>query len=324
MITTVKERVFAIFFACVLVLLFLMSSTDLIIKEKKQDIYQVSVIVEDSKDDYYVNLKKGMDQAALEHNIDVNFITLYERNNSEQQKDMVIREMEVGTQAVILIPVDYAKTASMLEDITVDIPIIILNNEEPAGNKVMANISADYFAAGQMMAEQMMTEIESGSTVYLFAESLQYGSNRRLYDGLISLLPERGYEVILVERAYKNRYTEVMAERVVKEEAVAVAALDTESLLEMAGILELNPEEFGHIPLYGQGTTLKILHYMENGIIRGVLAENMYDAGYLSMAKAVEAIDNKSIKETLKLEHFFLRKEDITKKEYEKMLYPIY
>ncbi|MEF9954829.1 MAG: substrate-binding domain-containing protein, partial [Clostridium sp.] len=149
MITTIKEKIFAIFCACILVLLFLMSSTNLIIKEKKNEIYQVSVIVEDSKDDYYVNLKKGMDQAGVEHNIDVNFITLYERNNSEQQKDMLVREIDAGAQAIILSPVDYIKMASVLENMTVDIPIIILNNEELAGNKVMANVSMDYFAGGQ-------------------------------------------------------------------------------------------------------------------------------------------------------------------------------
>lgn len=324
MITTAKERVFAILCACVLVLLFLMSSTDLIIKEKVHDIYRVSVIVEDSKDDYYVNFKKGMDQAALEHNIDANFITLYERNNSEQQKDMVNREMEVGTQAILLAPVDYTKTAAMLEDMTVDIPIIILNNEEPAGDKVMANVSADYFSAGQMMAEKIGGEFQSGTSVYLFTEGLQYSSNRRLYDGIISVLPELGYEVNLVEKAFENRYIEILAERVIKEESAAVIALDTESLLEVADILEMNPDEFSNIALYGSGTTLKILHHMENGTIHGVLTENAYDAGYLSMEKAVEAIDNKNIKETVKLESFFLKKEDITKKEFEKMLYPIY
>ncbi|MEF9939417.1 MAG: substrate-binding domain-containing protein [Clostridium sp.] len=323
MITTIKEKIFAIFCACILVLLFLMSSTNLIIKEKKNEIYQVSVIVEDSKDDYYVNLKKGMDQAGVEHNIDVNFITLYERNNSEQQKDMLIREIDAGAQAIILSPVDYIKMASVLENMTVDIPIIILNNEELAGNKVMANVSMDYFAGGQKMADYISKEISSDAEVYLFTEGLQYGSNRRLYDGLMSVLGER-YRVNLIEKAFKSRYTEVMAERVVRDSSAVVIALDTESLTEMAGIIELNQTEFGGIALYGPGTNLKILRYMEDGIIKGVLTENMYDAGYLSMEEAVEAIDNKNIKETVRLDSFFLEKSDIKKKEFEKMLYPIY
>lgn len=324
MTTTVKEKIFGLFYACVLALLFLMSSTNLIIKEKKTEIHRVSMIVEDNKDDYYVNLKKGMDQAAVERNADVNFITLYERNNSEQQKEMLLREIELGTQAIILTPVDCQKTAAMLEETPMDIPIVILNNEEPAGNKVMANVSMDYFEAGRLLARRLSEEQADDTVVYLFTEGLQYGSNRRLYDGIMSLLPEEGYQVNLVEKAFESRYPEVMAERVIKEKKAVVIALDTESLMEMAKIIELNPEEFGAVLLYGPGSTLKILRYVEQGVIQGILTENMYDAGYLGLVEALDAIDNKNIKETIRLDSFFLTKEDIGTKEYEKMLYPIH
>ena len=324
MTASVKEKIFMAFYAGILVLLFLMSSTNLIIKEKKKEIYRVSVIVEDSKDEYYVNVKQGMDQAALERNIDVNFITLYERNNSEQQKVLLEREIEMGTQAVILVPVDYTKTLTMLDNMTIDIPVIVLNNEEPAGNKVMANVSMDYFEAGQIMGKCISGRQGKETKIYLFTEGLQYGSNRRFYDGLMNALPDQGYSVTLIEKAFKSRYIEILAERVIKDESAAIVALDTESLMEIAGIIKINQEEFGGISLYGPGSTLKILRYMEDGIIDGIVAGNMFNAGYLSMDEAIIAIDNKNIKETIKLDSFFLDENDITKKEYEKMLYPIH
>lgn len=324
MTTTWKDKIFWILYACILFLLFLMSSTDLIIKEKKSEIYRVSLIVGDSKDDYYVNLKKGMDQAAVERNLDVNFITLYERNHSGQQEDLILREMEVGSHALILSPVDYTKTAAMLERITVDIPLIILNNEEPAGDKVMANISMDYFLAGQKLAEEISGDSSAEALVYLFTEGLQYGSNRRLYDGIMSILPQKGYQVILIEKAYPNRYREALETRVKKAGAASVIALDTESLLELAALIDSGGQEYETVSLYGIGSTLKILRYMERGVIQGILTENMYDAGYQIMEAAVEAIENKTIKGNLILDSFFLRPEDITKKEYEKMLYPIH
>lgn len=324
MTATVKEKIFMLLYAGILVLLFLMSSTNLIIKEKKKEVYRVSVIVEDSKDDYYVNLKKGMDQAALEHNIDVNFITLYERNNSEQQKELLQRELDVETQAVILVPVDYTKTVTMLDAMTIDTPVIILNNEEPAGNKVMANISMDYFEAGKLLAEQISYRSDGNTPVYLFAEGLQYGSNRRLYDGLISIFAGQGNDINLIEKAFDNRYAEVMAERVAKEKEAVVIALDTESLLELAGMKGQEQERFDRVSLYGPGATLKILRYMEDGVIDGIVADNTYNAGYISMEEALSAIDNKVIKEKVVLKSFFLDQRDIEKTEYEKMLYPIH
>ena len=76
-ICQIKEKCSGALWAGVLVLLFLMSSTDLIIKEKKVEIYPISVIIEDANDDYYVNFNKGMDKAAVEFHGDVSFITLY-------------------------------------------------------------------------------------------------------------------------------------------------------------------------------------------------------------------------------------------------------
>ena len=72
---TRQEKIIWSLFAGVLILLFLLSSTDLIIKEKKTEIYPVSVIIGETTDDYYTNFRKGVDKAADEYNVDVNFIT---------------------------------------------------------------------------------------------------------------------------------------------------------------------------------------------------------------------------------------------------------
>ena len=73
-----KGKILWCIWAGILVLLFLMSSTDLIIKEKKIEVYPISVIIEGDNDDYYVKFQKGMDQAAADvPSGDVSFITLY-------------------------------------------------------------------------------------------------------------------------------------------------------------------------------------------------------------------------------------------------------
>ena len=71
-----KGKILWCIWAGILVLLFLMSSTDLIIKEKKIEVYPISVIIEGDNDDYYVNFKKGMDQACLLYTSDAADIRL--------------------------------------------------------------------------------------------------------------------------------------------------------------------------------------------------------------------------------------------------------
>ena len=101
-----QEKILWGFFAGILVFLYLLSSTDLIIKEKKTEIYPVSIVIGDTTDDYYVNFRKGVEQAADDYNVDISFITLFEKEDADSQMELVKREIEDGALAVILEPVD--------------------------------------------------------------------------------------------------------------------------------------------------------------------------------------------------------------------------
>ena len=68
-----------------LLFLYLISSTDLLIKERKTEIYPVSVILDNTTDEAYQNFKKGVDRAAIELNADVSIITLYEGGDASQR-----------------------------------------------------------------------------------------------------------------------------------------------------------------------------------------------------------------------------------------------
>ena len=74
-----------------LVVLFLMCSTDLIIREPEREIYQIAVIIEDVRSDNYGNFRKGMDQGAAEFNADIQLITLYEKLDAIEQMELMDR-----------------------------------------------------------------------------------------------------------------------------------------------------------------------------------------------------------------------------------------
>ena len=71
-----RGKLLLLLYVLVLIILFLMCSTDLLIKEPDKEIYQIAVIIEDIRDDNYSNFRKGMDQAAVELNADVRFIRI--------------------------------------------------------------------------------------------------------------------------------------------------------------------------------------------------------------------------------------------------------
>ena len=62
------------------------------------------MIIEDVRSDNYSNFRKGMDLAAAELNADVQLITLYEKLDVKEQMDLMDREQQDGTDALIVIP----------------------------------------------------------------------------------------------------------------------------------------------------------------------------------------------------------------------------
>ena len=59
-----RENIFWYGWGVILITLFLLSSTNLIIKEKKIQVYPVSVIIQEKSHELYAGLKKVMDKAA--------------------------------------------------------------------------------------------------------------------------------------------------------------------------------------------------------------------------------------------------------------------
>lgn len=82
-----------------IVLLFILAQTDLILKESPQKVYQVSLILDSEDESEYVNLKKGVDDAAKSYNIDINLLTL----NSASQRELIESEENNGTDGIIVV-----------------------------------------------------------------------------------------------------------------------------------------------------------------------------------------------------------------------------
>lgn len=319
-----KEKLLWCIYAGVLILLFLMSSTDLIIKEKKVEILPISVIIEDASDDYYVNFKKGMEMAAEEFHGDVSFITLYATNDQEQQMELVQREIRDGAKAIILSPVNEAETVMALDAMSPNCPIILLGAPVPS-ESVVDTIAADSFGMGQLAALAVTAQAPSDVPVYLFTEGLSYGDNTNVYDGVRSVLDDHGFTYRLVVKRTDDTYRQAIEETVYPGDGrITVIALDTQSLNEVNQIVDGSTVYQAHVAgLYGVGSTTSILGGLDKGIIDGLAAYNQFDMGYLSVKRAVEAIQGSRQRKQTQLDAVYVNKENMWDKQYEKMFYPI-
>lgn len=321
---TKQEKILWFLVGGVLVILFLLSSTDLIIKEKKTEIYPVSVIISDTSDDYYVNFRKGVDKAAEEYNVDVSFITLYEEGEAGQQIELVQREIGDGASAVVLVPINPVECAKKMDDLVLNSPAVIVGNVFP-GDRIQYGIAPDYQEEGRMLGEAIAAENPPDIPVWIFSKGLSLGYARETYDGLVSSLENAGFTTELYERKTEETFRQAIESTVYPGKGSAIiAAVDVKSLDEAADILGGSSVYANRIPgLYGVGSTAKILNELDSGIIKGLVVKDDFDLGYMSIEKAVEAVQKMAGKEQILLDSYYIQKSDLRKSKFERILYPI-
>lgn len=321
-----KERVLWILYGIVLIALFLLSSTDFIIKEKKAEVYPVSVIIEDTSDDYYVNFKKGMERAAMELNADVSFITLYEQGNSRQQMDLVLREQEDGKRALIVAPVDEETVGELTAWKRPVSPLVLLNveEEEIKGDNV-AGITYDYYSMGCQLGERLMKEQPVSRPVYLFSCKGHSLVNERIAEGISSVLEPAGFSV---KEFYlqKTDGLKLVLRRITSAEdgGAVLVALDPETLTAAAQLVEDGENCASWIcGLYGRGNTVPILNYLDKEVIQGLCITDDFSAGYVSVEAAVDLMNGRYRGGGAYLKGCCIGREDLRTGEYEKLLYPV-
>lgn len=309
-----KEILPWIIFAIILAILFIMSSTDMIIKDREESIFPISVIIDDTSDKYFTNLKKGMDRAAGQYNVDINFITLYENKSYLSQLEKLNAEIENSARAIVLVPVDITK---MQDDILrAGIPVIILGESQYNTESV----SIDYRKAAAQISEVLMREHKGDYNLFILKHGALDTEDRVIYDSLIKNTAYQNIEVINLE---VNKIDDKLAKLNPKEENVFFS-LDKQSTVEISDIYtddEILRE--GISSIYGLGSSTYILNKLEQGIVSGVLVWNEYEQGYIAIKNAVDNIKTPGIKNKEVLETYYINRENMLDKEFVRILYPI-
>lgn len=301
-----------------LVLLFLMCSTDLIIREPEREIYQIAVIIEDVRSDNYSNFRKGMDQAAMEFNVDVHFITLFEKSDAGQQMELMDREQQDGADALIVVPADEEQVIGK----PMAIPVIFIQpgfmDKSGAGNIVI-----DYEQMGRRLADEMLQKMPEDCPVWMLTDpARQSGMDRLFIKGADAVFAEAGRSVCIAAREEEAGFRRFL-DALEANEKVVLLAENAEILTEVSSILADDPIVAERVRgLYGRGNTVPILNDLDRGHISGICVTDDFGIGYLSVRMAVQVLEGKdSI--PIMADSYYIEKKDLREPDYEKLLFPI-
>lgn len=278
---TIKQKIFIFLDILILVVLFLISSTDYIWQERKVDVSNISVIVDIPQDSINLNLQEGTKKAAQAYHADMHFLNLHDYE--AQQMDMqtlVQRELDAGCEGIVLQCGSSRVTEEILENIPVGVPVVLWDTEAESP-RVKSSVSFDREAIARLLVEKVSEARDKGQSVTLVSHKDCGDQVKSTHDLLEELFPQAG---IMVRRVELADYAEAKAlvGGLAAQGGNMVVSCDTQALEAMAQVCENNGCE---LPLFGMGWSGMIREQLEKENIAGVAVIDAYGAGYFGVQK---------------------------------------
>ena len=278
-------------------------------KQRLSEPVELSVIVRWQSSEVWENIRRGIELAAQDFNLDVMYITLTEGNGVQEQQTMIDRETQMDTQAILLSAADQEALCQVVEETRKEIPVICFESGMVCPEDVVC-ISADNYAMGQELGKLLLSQgVEQGRVLLVGADSpCQSIQDRKA--GVLSVLEDYPISTTVCSGAKEG--TELT-------EYDAVLALDTQPLEDAAQCLEHRPQE---VVLLGIGGNNRIAYHMEHNIIQGIVAQNEVGMGYLAAKQAADAVRTRASQEAPGIEYRVITKETMYERENEQLLFP--
>lgn len=289
-----------------------LAAPDLEGRDRGREPVEVSVLIRSADSGLWANTRLGMEQAAGDLGAELRFLTPGADNDREEQKELLCREVERGTDALVLAPVDPADLGAEWAALAGDTPTVTLESELPGA---VALITPDNEALGRALARRSLEEYRGGTVLLLDCLPENTGVRARVEAAEAALI--RGGATVL-------RWSETGEEELARlDEAGSLAqvvALETGTTERAA---EIKERSGSGAALYGVGVTGRIAAWLERGTISAVAAWSEYAAGYLAVQQAVGAAGEKTEPLTGTLPFSVVGGDEIYEPEYQKLLFPV-
>lgn len=280
---------------------------------------QISVIVDDSNSARWVRFRAGLEQAAKDYNVNLNYVTTTKSNDLEQQKSTVDKEIENGTNALIIQLVSNTEEAKQyVTEISKKKPVELIETdlEDPDPDNSYYLTLADNQGMGSALADMVNdgTYETTNPTVGIVT-----GSSASIKMRLQALQDELQTKNIAVAWSVQTS-DECMLQQAANP-ATAIVTLDNDTLEEIAVAMKDNKKS---AQIYGIGCSDKTIYNLDNGTINGMIVPNEYTMGYVCMSKTAMRLNNHFYRvEDTTVNFFKITKENLYSTENQKMIFPI-
>lgn len=268
-----------------LLLLFLASSTDLLIKEGETEVHKIAVLVDMPVKGQQENFRSGIMKASMKYHTDINFVNLSSVQTMEERQEVLSKELQNGCQGLILHCEKTAHIAEIVEMVPTGIPVVVYNSESEA-TCIQGRIGSEVQTECALLSEAILKEAEKENGVTIVELGEETERVLRIHEDLRKALEKEGVFVRQICLETLSAIHAPIREASLVSGGVFVSA-DLSVLQEMG---EANITVGKKLPVYGVGFHAGIRKAMEDGGISASVVHRAYEAGYFSVEMVVKAL----------------------------------
>ena len=285
-------------------------------KHSQPPLLEMSVILRDG-DGGVSTMRKGMEQAAEDLNVELRFLTPAEDNDAAEQVLLLEREVAGGAPAVVLLPADRETLSGAVSAaVAAGKTTLVTVETDMTAWGAAASVSMDHQALGEALGTAALHGVPAGGTVLLLDSLPGDNGIRERLEAAREVLEREGRQV----REYQWSGDEALFADILRiERPGAVIAFEAAALTEVA---ELSRGE--NFPLlYGCGSTTGIAAALEKGRVTAIAAVNVFSAGYLAVEAAAKLARHEDWTGAPTVAFSVVRQETMYESDNQKLLFPV-
>lgn len=286
---------------------------------KEERDYLVTVIVDDSSNDKWTAFREGIEQGAKDYNIKLNIVSTVEFSSIEEEYQIINREIESGTDGIIVEMYDSTKANEEIDNIQSRVPVIFVETDV-IPEEIYTAVIADNDKIGKDMAETILNDESEKNNIsigILSGNQNQLSMQKRL-NGFKDAV-ENNKTVTKCE--IKWEISSVYGNQSLSPVDVIVSLENDTTELAIDYLLSLDNKVS---KLYGVGCSEKNVYYLDKGLVDTLFVPNEFNMGYQSIKEIAEKLKyNTDTSKNILIGYLKVNKENLYDEDYQKVLFPI-
>ncbi|MBO4267360.1 MAG: substrate-binding domain-containing protein [Lachnospiraceae bacterium] len=306
-----------------LVLIFLITAMYQIMGRGSKDSARknVSLIVYGDDSERWESMRQGAGLACEEKEYDLSLITMLTENDASEQMEIIDREIDDGSDALIIAACNSSVIRDYINDKNLRIPVVFVETVEGLQSG-MKDIAASDYEMGYKLGEEIAANESDIVTVAIISENTKRDSVKLREQGLRDALEGKVGKMIDWSRNdyEKNVNTRVFIQRAIVSEATdVIVTFDNSATDALLDALEnLNKQS----KVYAVSTSNKAVYNLYGGEIKALEYTDEFSMGYLA---AMYALDERSAEKKYSKEipeYRLVRKENMYDENNQALLFP--